>query len=207
MVAKRASRASGKPARAAKAKAVRPRKTARAPRKAAARAAAPVRGREAMKALKIEPEKCTGCMRCELACSYMQTDAFQPAKAVIRVAALEGHTSYAPYTCVQCAEGWCMTAYPVGAITITTAGAKAVLDDRCVGCKLCTIACPYGTMHFDVDRHKAAKCNLCGGDPQCAAACPTGAIVYVETDNRDWLGVFAAGRSAFDLAGKASAAH
>ncbi|HLY66451.1 MAG TPA: 4Fe-4S binding protein, partial [Chloroflexota bacterium] len=75
-----------------------------------------------MKALKLDPEKCTGCMRCELACSYMQTDLFQPSKAVIRVSALEGHTSYAPYTCVQCAEGWCMTACPVDAITISPVG-------------------------------------------------------------------------------------
>ena len=32
-----------------------------------------------MKVLKIIPEKCTECMRCELACSYMQTGRFEPA--------------------------------------------------------------------------------------------------------------------------------
>ena len=37
---------------------------------------------------------------------------------VIRVAPLEAHTSYAPYTCFQCAEAWCMAACPVDAITI-----------------------------------------------------------------------------------------
>ena len=152
-----------------------------------------------MKALKLEPEKCTGCMRCELACSYMQTDMFQPSKSVIRVTALESHTSYAPYTCVQCAEGWCMTACPVDAITISPVGAKVVVEDQCVGCKLCTIACPYGTMHFNVETHKATKCNLCGGDPQCAAACPTNAITYVETASQDWLGAFAAGRADYNL--------
>ena len=81
----------------------------------------------------------------------MQTGTFQPAKSVIRVSPFEGYTSYAPYTCTQCAEGWCMTACPVGAIQINAAGAKDVLDDKCVGCKLCTIACPYGTMFFDSD--------------------------------------------------------
>jgi Fe-S-cluster-containing hydrogenase component 2 len=160
-----------------------------------------------MKSLKLEPEKCTGCMRCELACSYMQTSSFQPAKSLIRVAALEGHTSYAPYTCVQCAEGWCMTACPVGAIGISAVDAKMVIEDQCVGCKLCTIACPYGTMHYDVDTHKAMKCDLCGGDPACAQACPTQAITYVETPAQDWLGAFAAQRSGFALSGKASSAH
>jgi len=121
-----------------------------------------------MKVLKLTPERCTGCLRCEIACSYMQTATYQPAKSVIRVSPFEGHTSYAPYTCTQCAEGWCMTACPVGAITINVAGAKDVVDDKCVGCKLCTIVCPYGTMFYDTSTRKAFKCNLCGGDPACA---------------------------------------
>jgi len=33
--------------------------------------------------LKLTPDKCTGCLRCELACAYMQTGEFQPAKSVI----------------------------------------------------------------------------------------------------------------------------
>ena len=160
-----------------------------------------------MKALKLEPEKCTGCMRCELACSYMQTQTFQPAKSLIKVTALEGHTSYAPYTCVQCAEGWCMTACPVDAVTISPVDAKVVIEDQCVGCKLCTIACPYGTMHYDVDTHKAVKCNLCGGDPACAQACPTAAITWVETPNQDWIGAFAAERSSYGFSGKAKSTH
>jgi carbon-monoxide dehydrogenase iron sulfur subunit len=126
-----------------------------------------------MRILRIVPERCTGCLRCELACSYVQTGTFQPAKSVIRVSPFEGHTSYAPYTCFQCAEGWCMTACPVGAIVISPVGAKVVVDDQCVGCKLCTIACPYGTIFYNPDTQKAFKCNLCGGDPACAHACPT----------------------------------
>jgi carbon-monoxide dehydrogenase iron sulfur subunit len=144
--------------------------------------------------LKIVPERCTGCLRCEYACSYMQTGAFQPAKSVIRVSPFEGHTSYAPYTCTQCAEGWCMTACPVGAIVISAAGAKVVLDDQCVGCKLCTIACPYGTIFYNPGTHKAFKCNLCGGDPACVTASPTQAILYEETHTADWLGDFASER-------------
>jgi Fe-S-cluster-containing hydrogenase component 2 len=152
-----------------------------------------------MKVLKVTPEKCTGCMRCELACSYMQTGMFQPAKSVIRVAPLETHTSYAPYTCFQCDEGWCMTACPVDAITISAVGAKLVLEDQCVGCKLCTIACPYGTVFYDADSAKAVKCDLCGGDPACARACPTAAIQYLDGTAQDWLGEFASERGQRDL--------
>ena len=152
-----------------------------------------------MKILALHPHKCTGCLRCELACSYMQTGSFQPSKSVIRVSPFEGYTSYAPYTCTQCQEGWCMTACPVGAIQITAVGAKDVIDDKCVGCKLCTIACPYGTMFYDGDSRKAFKCNLCGGAPACADVCPTEAITYEDAASVDWIGPFAAERTAYVL--------
>jgi carbon-monoxide dehydrogenase iron sulfur subunit len=73
-------------------------------------------------------------------------------------------------------------------------GAKDVLDDLCVGCKLCTIACPYGTMFYDTSTRKAFKCNLCGGDPACAHACPTAAIEFEDVVTSDWLADFAAER-------------
>jgi carbon-monoxide dehydrogenase iron sulfur subunit len=149
-----------------------------------------------MKVLKMIPEKCTGCMRCELACSYEQTGTFRPSKSVIRVSAFENHTSYAPYTCPQCDEAWCMTACPIEAISISSPGAKEVNNNLCVGCKLCTIACPYGTIFFDPETHKAFKCDLCGGNPACQTVCPTGAIEYIEVDeNSDWIGSFASDRS------------
>ena len=156
-----------------------------------------------MKVLRIAPQRCTGCMRCEIACSYEQSGVFQPAKSVIRISPFEAHTSYAPYTCTQCDEAWCMVACPVNAITISPVGAKVILDDLCVGCKLCTIACPYGTMFYDPDTSKATKCNLCGGEPACAAACPTQAIEYVEAERADWLGSFAAERAETRLAQQA----
>src|SRR3989442_13877769 len=118
------------------------------------------------------------------------------AEAGIRDADVTGVQTCALPICTQCAEGWCMTACPVGAITINAAGAKDVLDDTCVGCKLCTIACPYGTMFYDPDTRKAFKCNLCGGAPACAEACPTAAITYEGTATEDWLGELAGGGGA-----------
>ena len=157
------------------------------------------KGGELSKVLKLVPESCTGCMRCEIACSFMQTGTYQPSKSVIRVSPFEKHTSYSPYTCFQCEEAWCLAACPVEAITISPAGAKVVIDDQCVGCKLCTIACPYGTIFYDVDTHKAFKCNLCGGSPACADACPTQAIQWTEGVPQDWQGDFAAERSVIHL--------
>jgi Fe-S-cluster-containing hydrogenase component 2 len=141
------------------------------------------------KSLKIIPDKCTGCMQCELACSWVQTGTFQPSRSVVRVNVFDEEASYAPFTCLQCAEAWCMQACPVNAITIDPVfGAKIVLTPTCVGCHLCTIACPFGTVFTLPGTDQAAKCNLCGGQPACAAACPTGAIEWVEGDGAgSWL--------------------
>ena len=134
------------------------------------------------KALNIVPDKCTGCMQCELACSWVQTGTFAPSQSLIRVNVFDEEASYAPYTCVQCDEAWCMNACPVNAIAVDSAtGAKIVIDELCIGCHLCTIACPFGTVFTLPQSDKAAKCNLCGGQPACAAACPTQAIVYGES--------------------------
>jgi len=144
-----------------------------------------------VKSLKIIPDKCTGCMQCELACSWVQTGTFQPSRSVIRVNIFDEEASYAPYTCFQCDEAWCMQACPVNAIAIDPdTGAKIVLGDVCVGCHLCTIACPFGTVFTlpTQDQH-AGKCNLCGGKPACATACPTGAIEWSEARKQgEWLG-------------------
>ena len=76
-----------------------------------------------------------------------------------------------------------MQACPVDAIVINTkTGSKDIIEDRCVGCKVCTIACPFGTVNYNQDTGKVIKCDLCGGDPACASACPTAAITYIDAD-------------------------
>ncbi len=141
--------------------------------------------------LAIDPARCTGCKQCELACSWVQTGAFQPSRSVIRVHIFDEQASFAPYTCFQCDEAWCMQACPVNAIDVDEqTGAKIVIDEVCVGCKLCVIACPFGTMFFDKSTDVATKCDLCAGEPACATACPTGAIEFSAADGDTWVGSF-----------------
>ncbi|MBX3674907.1 MAG: 4Fe-4S dicluster domain-containing protein [Burkholderiales bacterium] len=139
------------------------------------------------KSLHIDPAKCTGCLQCEMACSYENHQVFNPAKSRIKVFDFHHSGRKVPYTCTQCDEAWCLHACPVEAIKLDAAtGAKVVLDSVCVGCKVCTIACPFGTVNYVQDTGKVQKCDLCGGKPACAEACPTGAITYVDAD---WTGL------------------
>ncbi len=147
------------------------------------------------KALLIEASKRTGCLQCEMACSFENEGAFNPSRSRIKVFTFHSEGRFVPYTCTQCDEAWCMQACPVDAIVLNSAtGSKDVVEETCVGCKVCTIACPFGTVNYNQDSGKVIKCDLCGGDPACASACPTEAITYVDADAtglsrmRDWAG-------------------
>ncbi len=139
------------------------------------------------KSLHIDPMKCTGCLQCEMACSYENEGVFNPSKSRIKVFNFEHEGRFVPYTCTQCAEAWCLHACPVEAIQLNKGtGAKEIKNSLCVGCKVCTIACPFGTVNYSQETGKVIKCDLCGGNPQCAEACPTGAITYVDAN---WTGL------------------
>jgi len=147
------------------------------------------------RSLVIEPSKCTGCMQCELACSFVKEGRFNPSKSRIRVFNFHEEGRFVPFTCTQCSEAWCQQACPVSAIAIDGAtGAKIIIDSACVGCRLCTIACPFGTVNFSQQTGKVVKCDLCDGEPACVPACPTGAITYKDANwtgldkMRDWAG-------------------
>jgi len=139
------------------------------------------------KVLHINPDKCTGCLQCEMACSYENYGTFATAKSRIKVFDFHHTGKKVPYTCTQCDEAWCLHACPVEAITVDKAtGAKVVNEATCVGCKVCTIACPFGTINYVQETGKVQKCDLCGGEPACADACPTGAITFIDAN---WTGL------------------
>ncbi len=140
-----------------------------------------------LKSLHINPEKCTGCLQCEMACSYENYGTFATSKSRIKVFDFHSTGRKVPYTCTQCDEAWCQHACPVEAITVdASTGAKVVNEATCVGCKVCTVSCPFGTINYVAETGKVQKCDLCGGQPACAEACPTQAITYVDAN---WTGL------------------
>ena len=93
-----------------------------------------------------------------MACSYENEGVFNPSKSRIKVFTFHEEGRFAPYTCSQCAEAWCLHACPVDAITINPGtGAKDVSEDVCVGCKVCTIACPFGTVNYNADLERLSN--------------------------------------------------
>ncbi len=145
-----------------------------------------------------------------MACSYSQDGVFRTINSSIQVFDfIEDQGKFVPFTCTQCSEAWCAKVCPVDAIKADgETGAKVVFNDKCVGCKVCTMACPFGTITFNSDTGKVQKCDLCDGNPACVEACPTDALTFIP-DNatgydkmRHWAAATAQGATQAAAAGE-----
>ncbi len=131
------------------------------------------------KILVINPEKCTGCSSCELACSLEHESEFKPSKSRVSVHRWPKIGVSVPLTCLQCDEPACEKVCMAGAISKDPdTGIVAVNEEQCIGCRLCVSACPFGNMNYDLSGKHVFKCDLCKGEPECAKFCPSGAIEY-----------------------------
>ncbi|MBI5303316.1 MAG: 4Fe-4S dicluster domain-containing protein [Chloroflexi bacterium] len=151
-----------------------------------------------------DPSRCTGCRRCEIACTSFNDGRNEPTLARVKVgrnlnfgpggAQLgyrrgEGHFGnflLVQDTCRQCPHPVpCMSACPNGAIEIVApTNARVINVDKCTGCRLCQAACPWAMLAFDEQAKKSTKCHLCNGDPECVKACPNSALRYVPWQDR-----------------------
>mgnify|MGYP006277558533 CR=1 FL=1 len=129
-----------------------------------------------------DPQKCTGCKRCELICSYEHEKEYNHSKSRIRIIHFEENLLGIPTYCVDCEEKPCQDVCPTGAIKISEQGVSVVDSDLCIGCKQCVFACPFGAASFDEEKGVAFQCDLCDGDPQCVEQCPEDALEFTEID-------------------------
>ncbi len=132
------------------------------------------------KVLVADPKKCTGCKRCELACSLKQTGVINPVRSRIRIIDWGNEGIYMPVSCQQCEDAPCMAVCPKEAIYRDNEMERIMVNyDLCVGCRMCLFVCPYGAMGFEAHRGMVFKCDLCDGDPQCVHFCDPKALTFI----------------------------
>jgi DMSO reductase iron-sulfur subunit len=139
----------------------------------------------------FDPNRCTGCGACRLACSI--ENQLEPERSWRRIDTFNRtrypgvplyHLSLA---CNHCDEPACMFACPALAYTRDEESGAVLLDEaKCIGCRYCAWACPYDAPVFEPPRGVMTKCTFCrhrlqeGRKPACASLCPTGALDFAD---------------------------
>jgi len=133
--------------------------------------------------IEVNPENCTACRICEFICSTHNFGEINPSKSRIKVKIIAKDFFFFPVVCKQCSKAPCIEVCPSEALMRNEiTGAVELVEDNCIGCRLCVKACPFGAMGFTKENKLADKCDLCGGDPQCVKHCFYGALEFKEVD-------------------------
>jgi carbon-monoxide dehydrogenase iron sulfur subunit len=127
--------------------------------------------------IRVNFEKCSGCRRCEVNCSFFHSGRVGRNLARIKVVKIEDQGIDFPVVCPACQERYC-TKCPESAIEIGPKGQVVVSPTLCSACGACEALCPVGAIELYDEIPRV--CDLCGGDPKCVTACTLGAISYEE---------------------------
>ena len=156
-----------------------------------------------MQTVFVNPERCIGCLQCELACAVEHSASQDAATAFLEVPVPRKRvhvepgpmpTLAFPNRCRHCDPAPCLQVCPSGAITREDElGVVLVEPKRCIGCAMCAGVCPFDVITFHPladgpgsEVAVAVKCDGCvdrvrrGDEPACAEVCKVDALVFGE---------------------------
>ncbi|MEM2094512.1 MAG: 4Fe-4S dicluster domain-containing protein [Candidatus Bathyarchaeia archaeon] len=115
--------------------------------------------------------RCTGCRRCEIACSLRHENRIWPEASRVRVFMLVPGVEI-PHLCTQCTDYPCVNSCPFKALSINEETSAVEVDkERCNACGACIQSCPGKIPHLHPKENYILICDLCKGKPECARVC------------------------------------
>jgi Fe-S-cluster-containing dehydrogenase component len=148
----------------------------------------------------LDPNACTGCRTCELACEARtpESEAIlgamiqnpQPPDRIYVEAGYDGEKGIfpVPIFCHHCEDAPCMKVCPTDAISKNEDYNAVILDQEgCIGCRECMMACPFGALTMETSG-KMVKCDLCidrlnhDEEPSCVVSCPQEILKFIDEE-------------------------
>lgn len=127
--------------------------------------------------LVFEPDKCTGCRMCEMACCFHHYNTIGFENSNIHILFDEPTAQLEAVYCQHCEEAPCLSVCSIDAISKDkNTGLVKINHIKCIGCKACILACPLAALSFDEEKTIVVKCDWCDYDPVCVKYCSPGAL-------------------------------
>lgn len=140
----------------------------------------------------IDPNKCTGCNACRIACQ-MQWNLPPHMNFNKLDECVEGQYPnltrvITPTQCQHCDNPPCQTVCPTNATYKRDDGIVLIDERKCIGCKHCMVACPYEARVIS-ESGVPEKCRFCaeyvvnGEIPACVSTCMCGVRTFGDMDD------------------------
>ncbi len=137
--------------------------------------------------LRIDPQKCTACHRCTIACSMKHHNTVNPQLSRIKILQFKGQGLNIPVVCMACEDAPCIKVCPMNARTRLSNGTITTNTEVCIGCRACVYICPVGGPTANPYTGQTMTCDMCEDDtagPWCVTACQNeGALTLCENDS------------------------
>jgi len=139
------------------------------------------------KLIVCDPNLCTGCGVCELACSAKKEGVFNPLFSRIHSVRLESIAEPVISTaiaCQLCEDPACVNVCPMNALEVNETDGTIIVHTEgyafdCKHCGWCMTACEFGAIILDPEVMLTRVCDLCPDErpePPCVKFCPKGAL-------------------------------